>query len=51
MIEFEDGSTYREEGKDMAATIAAGRLFEKSGRPGGAGGGEGVGGADASPPA
>jgi glutathione S-transferase len=29
-IEFEDGSAYREESKDMAATIAAGRLFEKA---------------------
>jgi glutathione S-transferase-like protein len=28
-IEFEDGSVYREESKDMAATIAAGRLDEK----------------------
>lgn len=27
-IEFEDGSTYREESKDMAARIRAGRLFE-----------------------
>ena len=37
-IEFEDGSVYREESKDMAATIAAGRLDEKrsgvSGTPG-----------------
>jgi glutathione S-transferase len=30
LIEFEDGSAYREESKDMAATIAAGRLFEKA---------------------
>ena len=30
-IEFEDGSVYREESKDMEATIRAGRLFEKSG--------------------
>jgi hypothetical protein len=29
-IEFEDGSVYREESKDMAATIRAGKLFEKS---------------------
>jgi glutaredoxin len=29
VIEFEDGSVYREESKDMAATIAAGRLDEK----------------------
>ena len=37
-IEFEDGSVYREDSKDMAATIAAGRLDEKrsgvSGTPG-----------------
>jgi glutathione S-transferase len=30
VIEFEDGSAYREESKDMAATIAAGKLFEKA---------------------
>jgi glutaredoxin len=29
VIEFEDGSVYREESKDMVATIAAGRLDEK----------------------
>ena len=29
VIEFEDGSVYREESKDMAATIRAGRLDEK----------------------
>jgi glutaredoxin len=29
VIEFEDGSVYREESKDMAATINAGRLDEK----------------------
>ncbi len=29
VIEFENGSTYREESKDMAATIMAGRLEEK----------------------
>jgi hypothetical protein len=28
-IEFEDGSVYREESKEMAATIAAGSLDEK----------------------
>jgi glutaredoxin len=28
-IEFEDGSVYREESKDMAATIRAGNLDEK----------------------
>jgi hypothetical protein len=34
LIEFEDGSVYREESKEMAATIAAGRLDEKrSGSP------------------
>jgi len=32
-IEFEDGSWYREESKDMAATIRAGRLDEKRGGP------------------
>jgi hypothetical protein len=30
-IEFEDGSVYREESKDMAATIRAGRLNKKRG--------------------
>jgi glutathione S-transferase len=30
-IEFEDGSVYREESKDMAATIAAGQLDAKRG--------------------
>ena len=29
VIEFEDGSVYREESMDMAATIRAGRLDEK----------------------
>jgi glutathione S-transferase len=28
VIEFSDGTFYREEGKDMAATIMAGKLFE-----------------------
>jgi glutaredoxin len=28
-IEFEDGGVYREESKDMAATIRAGKLDEK----------------------
>jgi hypothetical protein len=44
-IEFEDGSVYREESKDMVETIRAGKLFEKSGSfptapmdPGGEGG-------------
>ena len=31
VIEFEDGSIYREESKDMAETIMAGKLFEKQG--------------------
>jgi glutaredoxin len=31
VIEFEDGSMYREESKDMAATIRAGKLDEKRG--------------------
>ena len=30
MIEFEDGSAYRAESKDMAATINAGRLFQQA---------------------
>jgi len=29
-IEFEDGSVYREESKDMEKTIRAGKLFERS---------------------
>ena len=33
VIEFEDGSFYREESKDMAATIAAGQLDAKRGTP------------------
>ncbi len=36
-IEFEDGSVYREESKDMAARIKAGRLFEGRGAAAGAG--------------
>jgi hypothetical protein len=32
-IEFEDGSVYREESAEMAKTIRAGKLFEKSGSP------------------
>ena len=31
VIEFEDGSIYREESKDMAETIKSGRLMEKRG--------------------
>jgi hypothetical protein len=30
-VEFEDGSAYREESKDMVATIASGKLFEQAG--------------------
>jgi glutaredoxin len=33
VIEFEDGSVYREESADMAATINAGRLDEKRAGP------------------
>ena len=33
VIEFEDGSVYREESKDMAATIAAGQLDAKRAGP------------------
>jgi glutathione S-transferase len=33
VIEFDDGSVYREESKDMAETITAGRLDEKRGTP------------------
>ena len=32
-IVFQDGSVYREESKDMAATIRAGKLEEKRGSP------------------
>ena len=31
VIEFEDGSVYREQSSEMAATIKAGRLMEKRG--------------------
>jgi glutaredoxin len=31
VIEFDDGSVYREQSKDMAATIEAGKLDEKRG--------------------
>jgi glutathione S-transferase len=31
MIEFEDGSSYRAESKEMAETINAGKLFEQGG--------------------
>jgi glutathione S-transferase len=33
VIEFEDGSAYHEQSKDMAATIAAGELDSKRGQP------------------
>jgi glutaredoxin len=33
VIEFEDGSTFREESKDMAAKIRAGELFGESAAP------------------
>ena len=33
VIEFEDGSAYREESKDMAAAIAAGQLDSKRATP------------------
>jgi hypothetical protein len=33
-IQFEDGSVYREESKDMEATIRAGKLMEKAGSQG-----------------
>ena len=32
-IEFEDGSFYREESKDMAARIGAGKLFDRPDQP------------------
>ena len=32
VIQFEDGSVYREESKDMAARIRAGKLFEGHGQ-------------------
>jgi glutathione S-transferase len=32
VIEFEDGSAYREESKDMAARIRAGKLFDSRDR-------------------
>ena len=37
VIEFEDGSVYREESKDMATTIRAGKLDDKRGAGAGAG--------------
>jgi glutaredoxin len=47
VVEFEDGSAYRAESKDMAAEINAGKLFDHA--PGG-GGGAGSGAAAASAP-
>jgi glutaredoxin len=38
VIEFEDGSVYREQSKDMAASIKAGKLDEKRGAGGAAAG-------------
>jgi len=35
VIEFEDGSAYRDQSKDMAATIAAGQLDAKRAAPAG----------------
>lgn len=32
-IEFEDGHVYREESKDMAARISAGKLFDQPDQP------------------
>jgi glutaredoxin len=37
VIQFEDGSVYREESKQMAETIRAGKLDEKRGASAGAG--------------
>jgi len=36
VIEFENGSIYREESRNMAATIRVGKLDEKRGAPSGA---------------
>jgi hypothetical protein len=33
VIEFDDGSVYREESREMAETIRAGKLFEKQAQP------------------
>jgi hypothetical protein len=33
VVEFDDGSVYRAQSKDMAATIKSGRLMEKRGAP------------------
>jgi len=37
VVEFEDGSAYRAESDDMAATVRSGRLFEQGGGAAGAG--------------
>ena len=37
VVEFEDGSAYRAESKDMAAEINAGKLFEHAGGEAGSG--------------
>jgi glutaredoxin len=37
VVEFEDGSAYRAESKDMAAEISAGKLFEHAAGGGGSG--------------
>jgi hypothetical protein len=39
-IQFEDGSWYREESKEMERTIREGRLMERAARGGAAGSGE-----------
>jgi len=39
VIEFEDGSVYREESKDMEKTIREGRLMEKAAGPAAGGSG------------
>ena len=49
-IEFEDGTVYREESKDMEATIRAGKLLEKA-RTGAAAASAPVGPRGESPPA
>jgi glutaredoxin len=41
VIEFEDGSIYREQSSDMAETIKAGKLEEKQGVGGATGGASG----------
>ena len=41
VIEFEDGSVYRDQSKEMAETIKAGKLNEKRGTGGATGGASG----------